>query len=79
MKDEEINRRLEQQDKDQRLYTDMKIRAIKKLLAPFIWMRNNPGKAIAVLVILFVVTSFLLHIIDIKETIEKMFNIEFKR
>lgn len=78
MKDSEIDRRLAEQDKAQKAYTDMKNRAVRKDIAPFVWMKKNPGKAIIILIVLFMLSAFAFHMIDIKGTIEKRFNIELK-
>ena len=79
MKDAEINRKIAEVDESAKRYVDMKIRAVKKLVAPFIWMRNNPGKAVILLILLFFLSAFAFHMIDLKETIEKKFNIEFRQ
>ncbi len=78
MKDSEIENRFEQQDKDLKSYVDMKIRAIKKMLAPFIWMEKNPGKTIIALIIMFMLSAFLFHVIDFKKTFERKTGIELK-
>ena len=78
MKDSEIENKFEQQDRDLKLYVDMKIRAIKKPLAPFIWMQKNPGKTIAALIVMFMLSAFLFHIIDFEKTFESKTGIELK-
>lgn len=42
------------------------------------WAEAHPGKAIIILIILFMLSAFAFHMIDIKGTIEKRFNIELK-
>ncbi len=78
MKDIDINKRFAKTDEDLKRYVDMKIRAVKKLLAPFIWMRNNPWKTLLGLMILFMLSAVGFHMIDVKRTIEKRLNIELK-
>lgn len=69
---------IEQRDKDIKLYVDMKIRALKKVLAPFIWMGKNPGKAAFIILLILGLFSLLFEAIDIRGTIENIFNIELK-
>ena len=79
MRESEIDKRFEQQDRDSKLYTDMKIRSVKKMLAPFIWAGKNPGKAVLIVFIAFMLSALVFHMIDIKGTIEKRLNIELKQ
>jgi len=78
MRESDIDKRFEQHDKDVKNYVDMKFRALKKPLAPFIWASKNPGKAVIAMVILFMLSALAFHMIDLRKTIEKRFDIELK-
>lgn len=78
MRDEEINSRFERADKDAKHYTDMKIRAVKKLLAPFIWMVQNPKKAIIGFILFVMVCIGIASSINLKKMILDRFNIELQ-
>lgn len=76
MKDQEINDKLEQHDRNLKLYVDMKIRAVKKLLAPFIWMGKHPGWAAIIFVSCISIGIWVSHRITAKQVIEATTGIE---
>ena len=78
MKDVEINRKIAEVDESTKRYVDMKIRAVKKLVAPFIWMRNNPWKTLGGLIILFMLSALAFHELDFRKLIKNRTGIEFK-
>lgn len=79
MKDDEINRRLAEQDKDQQHYTDMKIRAIKRQIPLFFWMGKYPRKAVFGLFLFVLMCISVANVIDIRKFIGDKFGIEFKK
>ena len=89
MKESDIDKKIAQKDKDWKDYTNMKIRVVKNdieevddniraELRPFFWAKNNPGKAVLIVLIAFMISALAFHMIDIKGTIEKRLKIELK-
>ena len=79
MRESDIDKRFEQQDRDSKLYTDMKIRSVKKLLAPFFWMAKYPKKALLILFVFVLICISVASSIDLKKFITNKFGIELKQ
>lgn len=79
MRESDIDKRFAQADKDVKHYVDMKFRALKKPLAPFIWASKNPGKAVLIVFIAFILSALAFHIIDVEKFFKNRFNIELKQ
>ena len=90
MKDEEINRKIEQSSKDDQYYTDMKIRAVKNTIEenddniredirPFLWMRRKPKQALIAFFIFVLLCISVASSVDLKKVIMKKFGIELKK
>lgn len=70
MTDADINKKIADVDKDLKLYVDMKIRAVKKLVAPFIWMRKHPFWTIIIFLIIMSAGIWVSHRVSARQIIE---------
>lgn len=85
MKDDEINRKFAQADKDWKLWVNNKVRAWKNSLPISLWINKHPWKAVLIL-FAFIGLSFFVYFsavilitgVDVKETIETKTGIKFK-
>ena len=87
MKDEEINRKIEQSSKDDQYYTDMKIRAVKNTIEenddnlredvrPFLWMKKKPRQTLIAFFIFVLICISVASSVDLRQLIAKKFGIE---
>ena len=70
MRDEEINRRFEDQDKSLKLYVDMKIRALKRMIAPWPWIKKHPFWSILIFIAMISAGIWVSHRISLRQVIE---------
>ena len=75
--EKDIDGKFEQQDKDIKLYVDMKIRAVKKMLAFWIWIGKNPKVSVFIFVLSIAIGIWVAHKIDVRHTLENSTGVRF--
>lgn len=78
MREDDIDKKLAQRDKDLKVYIDMKIRAVKKLVAHSIWVGKNPKRALLIIFVFVLLCISIASTVDLKKFIAKKFGIELK-
>ena len=80
MRNDEINKKFEDQDESLKGYVDLKLRAytakLENKLKPFIWMVNNPLKTVGALVVLFLLSAWMFHMVDFEKFLKNRTGIE---
>ncbi len=76
MRNDEIHRLFEQQDKNLKGYVDMKIRAVMKKIAPWPWIKSHPWKSAIVLILIISAGIWVSHRISVQQVFEKVTGIE---
>ncbi len=70
MKDDEINRRFTQHDKDIKSYIDRNRRADKRKLRLFYWISEHPWWSVLIFVVCIGIGIWISHRIDVSKTLE---------
>ena len=70
MRDDEINRKFQDQDRDLKHYVDMKIRSVKKSVSFWAWMQEKPLRGVLLFDFAVWIAVGIYVVVDIRETIK---------